>query len=175
MLMSFRSGSQCCWILHHQRNGPMEFKRRTWCVLKNSSSQRWWIAAEAAVLMLHGLPEVSLKTMQFIVNRQRKSCPPWDPTAIYSETDSLSNHIPVLFHPSLIFITCCDSGLSSHSFFCRASIAEGLCVTGTDLCRSRHHLLPVCEMGSRWLPRPPRADSLPQHHGLESHTPEHQR
>lgn len=72
----------------------------------------------------------------------------------------------------LIFITCCDS-VFSFSFSLAGRLFAADCVWQEQACVkvSITFELCVCEMRSRWLPRLPKADSLPQHHGLDSHTP----
>lgn len=186
--MSFRSSSDCCWIPEGEM-GPWN-SRQTRFMLNNGSSRCWcggrsWCLSRTVENVAWLLCDF-FKTMLFIVETEQilALCsfnkPPGEPPATFS----LSDHRPVVVLPKLISITCCDSGFSPtpppsttrlFSFPGRL-LAAGPRAARTGLCRSRRRFPNrACEMRSRWLPRPPKADSLPQHHGLESHTPQDQR
>lgn len=183
MLMSFRSSSDCCWI--PEGNMGRWNSSQTRFMLNNSSSRCWcggrsWCLSRMIQNVAWLLCDF-FKTMLFIVETKSKSwlhavsiSPRGEPPATFS----LSDHRPVVVLPKLIFTTCCDSGFppSPIFFFPRAS-ASSRTTCGTDGLVQESAALPnrACEMRSRWLPRPPKADSLPQHHGLESHTPQDQR
>lgn len=187
MLMSFRSSSDCCWI--PEGNMGRWNSSQTRFMLHNSSSRCWcggrsWCLSRMIQNVAWLLCDF-FKTMLFIVETESKS---WLHAVSISPRGG--GGLQLRFHFQIIdpLLSSLDSSLPPVVtqaspplpppifFFPRVSACSRT-TCGTDGLVQESAALPnrACEMRSRWLPRPPKADSLPQHHGLESHTPQDQR